>query len=141
MTGCIESGSSLAYRQLDGTFEALVPALAKVLERAVSGEDVHTESDGRGHRLIAPVRFPDGIGRGSVVAQIFPYRDRVRIDIELVHNRRLARSDGSPWRPPTAERVRFRVPTGGRRRGSRPFRYLGVCGAGAIGTVTLAHDP
>lgn len=96
MTGCIESGSSLAYRQLDGTFEALVPALAKVLERAVSGEDVNTESDGKGHRLIAPVRFPDGIGRGSVVAQIFPYRERLRIDIELVHNRCLARSDGSP---------------------------------------------
>ena len=40
MTGCLESGSSLAYRQLDATFDALVPALTKVLERAVAGEDV-----------------------------------------------------------------------------------------------------
>jgi hypothetical protein len=95
MTGCLESGSSLAYRQLDATFDALVPALTKVLERAVAGEDVRSESDGSGYRFVAPVRFPDGIGRGSVIAQIFPYRDRLRIDIELVHNRMLARSDGS----------------------------------------------
>jgi hypothetical protein len=95
MTGCIESGSSLAYRQLDATFEALVPALGKVLERAVVGEDVHSESDGNGYRFVAPLRFPDGIGRGSVVAQVFRYRERVRIDIEIVHNRMLARNDGS----------------------------------------------
>lgn len=96
MTGCLESGSSLAYRQLDDTFEALVPALSMVLGRAVVGEDVHSESDGSGYRFVVPLRFPDGVGRGSVLAQMFQYRDRLRIDIEIVHNRVLAKNDGSP---------------------------------------------
>jgi len=39
--------------------------------------------------------FPDGIGRGEVVARVFRYRDTVRVDIELEHNRMLAKPDGS----------------------------------------------
>jgi len=43
-----------------------------------------------------PLRFPDGIGLGRVVAQLFRYRDKVRLDIEIVHNRTFARPDGAP---------------------------------------------
>ncbi len=96
MTGCVESGSSLAYRQLDAALEALAPAVTQLLERAVVGEVPTSEADASGHRFVVPLRFPDGIGRGAVVARLFRYRDNVRLDIELTHNRVFARSDGSP---------------------------------------------
>jgi len=96
MHGCVESGSGLLSRPLDETVEALVPAVSALLERAAAGEAVTTESDDSGHRFIAPVRFSDGVGRGSIVCKLFRYRDRVRIDVELVHNRMFTRSDGTP---------------------------------------------
>jgi hypothetical protein len=96
MTGCVESGSSLAYRQLDAALEALTPAVSQLLERAVVGATPTWESDASGYRFVAPLRFPDGIGRGAVVARLFRYRDKVRIDIEVTHNRVFARSDSTP---------------------------------------------
>ena len=96
MTGCVESGSSLAYRQLDTALEALAPAVVRLLERAVAGEAPTSESDSSGHGFVVPLRFSDGIGRGAVVARLFRYRDALRLDIEGTHNRVFARSDGSP---------------------------------------------
>jgi len=95
MHGCIESGSVLLSRRLDETVEALVPAVSALLERAAAGEPVTTESDDMGYRCMAPVRFPDAVGRGTIVCKLFRYRDRVRVDVELVHNRVFARSDGA----------------------------------------------
>lgn len=96
MTGCVESGSSLAYRQLDSALEALAPAVVQLLEHAVGGTTPTSESDGHGQRFVVPLRFPDGIGRGAVVAKLFPYRDRLRLDIEVTHNRVFAGRDGAP---------------------------------------------
>jgi hypothetical protein len=96
MTGCIESGSSLAYRQLDAALDALAPAVAQLLEQAVGGTAPRCESDGHAHRFVVPLRFPDGIGRGAVVAQLFPYRDQLRLDVEVTHNRVFAGRDGVP---------------------------------------------
>ncbi|MBE0593627.1 MAG: hypothetical protein IH616_14635 [Gemmatimonadales bacterium] len=96
MHGCVESGSSLVYQRLDEAVEALVPAVSALLERAAAGESITSESDDVGHRFVAPLRFPDGIGRGTIVCKLFRYRDKVRIDVELVHNRMFARNDGAP---------------------------------------------
>ncbi len=95
MHGCVESGSPLVYQRLDGAVDALVPALSQLLERAAAGEAATTESDDSGHRFVAPLHFPDGIGRGSIVGKLFRYRDTVRIDVEVVHNRMFARIDGT----------------------------------------------
>jgi hypothetical protein len=52
------------------------------------------ESDEAGHRFAVPITFPDGIGHGHVVARLFRYRDTVRLDVEIAHNRMLARPGG-----------------------------------------------
>jgi len=96
MHGCVESGSSLLYQRLDEAVEALAPAVSALLERAATGESVMSESDDTGHRFIAPLHFPDGIGRGTITCKLFRYRDTVRVDVELVHNRMFARNDGTP---------------------------------------------
>jgi hypothetical protein len=96
MHGCVESGSSLLYQRLDEAVESLAPAVSALLERAAAGEPVASESDDTGHRFIAPLRFPDGIGRGTITCKLFRYRDTVRVDVELVHNRMFARNDGTP---------------------------------------------
>ena len=96
MNGCIDSSSSLIYRPLDETVESLAPAVEGLLHRIAPDEVVTREPDEGGYRLAAPVRFPDGIGRGHVVARVFRYRDTVRVDIEIEHNRMLAKPDGRP---------------------------------------------
>lgn len=93
--GCVESGSYLSSRRLDETLEALIPAVATLLQRLAATETVSSESDDTGHRFSVPLRFPDGIGRASVLARLFRYRDGVRIDVEVVHNRMFAKADGS----------------------------------------------
>lgn len=95
MNGCIDSSSSLLSRPLDETVEVLVPAVEGLLHRIAPDEVVAREPDEGGYRLATPVRFPDGIGHGHVVARVFRYRDTVRLDIEIEHNRMLARPDGS----------------------------------------------
>ncbi len=94
--GCVESGSYLSAQQLGEAVESLAPAVAALLQRIAPTELVSTESDGLGHRFALPLSFPDGIGRGTVVARLFRYRDRVRLDVEILHNRRFAKADGSP---------------------------------------------
>jgi len=96
MNGCIDSSASLMHRPLDETVEALVPAVEGLLQRIAPDEVVAREPDEGGFRLATPVRFPDGIGRGLVVARVFRYRDTVRVDIEIEHNRVLAKPDGTP---------------------------------------------
>ncbi|MDH3457692.1 MAG: hypothetical protein OER90_12715 [Gemmatimonadota bacterium] len=94
--GCVESGSYLSAQQLGETVEALAPAVAVLLQRIAPTEVVSTESGGTGYRFVLPLSFPDGIGHGTVVARLFRYRDSVRLDVEIVHNRRFAKADGSP---------------------------------------------
>ncbi|MFQ5704294.1 MAG: hypothetical protein ACE5HT_09750 [Gemmatimonadales bacterium] len=95
MTGCIDSTVPATCRELDATIESVLPAVEDLLQR-LSGEDqvVCLETEGTDIKLRAPLRFPDGIGQGQVVANLFRWREAVRLDVEIVHNRMLARPDG-----------------------------------------------
>jgi hypothetical protein len=70
--------------------------VAQLLEHAVGGATPVSENDGHEQRFVVPLRFPDGVGRGAVLAKLFPYRDRLRLDIEVTHNRVFAGRDGLP---------------------------------------------
>jgi len=94
--GCVESGSYLSVQRLAETLEALVTVVSDILKRSAGTETVSSESDDTGYRFSAPVYFPDAIGHGRVVARLFHYRDQVRVDVEVVHNRVFAKADGSP---------------------------------------------
>ena len=94
--GCVESGSYLSAERLEETLEALVPVVSALLKRSAGTDTVTSESDDTGYRFSAPGYFPDAIGHGRVVARLFHYRDQVRVDVEIVHNRMFAKADGSP---------------------------------------------
>jgi hypothetical protein len=96
MTGCLESGLSVVRQELDRTIEALGPLVEALLQRLSPGDTVMNEPNDTGIRAEVPLQFPDGVGRGSVVAELFRYRDTVRLDITLEHNRRFIRPDGAP---------------------------------------------
>ncbi len=96
MTGCTESGLALLHRELDETIESLLPSVEALLQALASDESVTSEPSDAGHTSSIPLRFPDAIGAGKVVGVLFRYRDHVRLDIEIVHNRRFARPGGQP---------------------------------------------
>ncbi|MGD2136404.1 MAG: hypothetical protein PVF27_09595, partial [Gemmatimonadales bacterium] len=96
MNGCIESSPLVAYQELDQMVDALLPSVEVLLRRIADDASVVTEPDEGGYRCAVPLRFPDGIGRGLAVARLFRYRDTVRLDVELEHNRVLAKPDGTP---------------------------------------------
>jgi len=95
MTGCTESRVPVLSRDLDETIENLVPGVEDLLQRISGAAPVNTEGDGSDTIIAAPLRFPDGIGQGQVVASLFRWRDTVRLDIEIVHNRMFATPRGS----------------------------------------------
>ncbi len=96
MNGCVESGPFLVQQQLEGTLEALAQAVAALLQRLAPSETVASETDESGYRFSVPLRFSDGIGRGAVTARLFRYREAIRLDVEVIHNRVFAKADGSP---------------------------------------------
>jgi hypothetical protein len=96
MTGCLDSGISLLRQELDRTIETLAPLVESLLQRLAPAGTVTSETDSAGYRAEVPLSFPDGIGHGSVVAELFRYRDTVRLDISVRHNRRFLRPDGTP---------------------------------------------
>lgn len=96
MTGCTDSSVGLIYRELDETIVSLTPQVEALLQPIAPDQAVSRESDDSGWRFAVPLQFPDGIGNGVVVARLFRYRDRVRLDVEIVHDRMLARPDGTP---------------------------------------------
>jgi hypothetical protein len=96
MTGCTESSLGLIYRELEETIELLLPGVEAMLQPISADAAVVRESDEAGYRFAVPIMFPDGIGRGHVVARLFRYRDTVRLDVEIAHNRMLARPGGAP---------------------------------------------
>lgn len=95
MTGLLESGLSLARRELAETVDRVLPLVEELLQRFSPEEIVTTEPEEFGYRVSVPFAFADGIGVAHVVASLFRYRDAVRLDLELEHNRRLARPDGA----------------------------------------------
>jgi hypothetical protein len=82
--------------ELESDIGVLVPALDDLLARVSGSESTVAEFDRSSIRLTAPLGFPDEIGSGEVVAHLHRYRDGVRLDIEIEHNRMFARPDGSP---------------------------------------------
>lgn len=96
MTGCTESSLGLIYQELDQTIERLVPTVEALIARAANDEAVQSEPVEGGVTITTPLRFPDAIGRGQLVAKLFRYRDTVRLDIEVMHNRYFAKRDGTP---------------------------------------------
>jgi len=95
MTGCTESGLAVLQRELDETIEKLRPAVESLMEAIASNEVVGCENEDDGFAFTTQLRFPDGVGTGTVVAKLFRYRERVRLDIEIAHNRVFARPDGT----------------------------------------------
>jgi hypothetical protein len=94
MTGCTDSSLPVICRELDETIENLVSVVEDLLQRLSDAAPIGTETEGSGARLTVPLRFPDGIGQGQVVASLFRWREAVRLDIDIVHNRTFTRPDG-----------------------------------------------
>jgi hypothetical protein len=98
MTGCLAPNGT-DVRRLDETVERLVPHVATLLGSLAEG-DVRTQREGNVHVLSVPLRFPDGIGHGAVVARVFRYRTSARVDLEIVHDRVMAAANGTPTAHP-----------------------------------------
>lgn len=96
MTRCVTENPSTLGRRLDETLAALVPAVADLLRQLGQDPEPSQQREGSARVLSVPVRFPDSIGHGAVVARVFPYRTAVRVDVEIVHDRMLATSNGTP---------------------------------------------
>ena len=94
MTGCKDSSLPVLSRELEDTIESLVPAVEDLLQRITGAAPEVTEGDVSDVLFAAPLRFPDGIGQGQVLASLFRWRDTVRLDIEIVHNRAFATPQG-----------------------------------------------
>jgi len=88
--------AALIASELESDIGVLVPALDDLLTRVSGAESQVAEFERTSLKLVSPFTFPDGIGRGEVVATLFHYRDQVRLDIEVEHNRMFARPDGTP---------------------------------------------
>jgi hypothetical protein len=67
-----------------------------LLQRLSPGDAVANEPNDTGIRAEVPLHFPDGVGHGSLVAELFRYHDTVRLDLVVEHNRRFIRPDGAP---------------------------------------------
>jgi hypothetical protein len=98
MTGCLTDTRQDLLRRVDQTVTCLVPELAALLEGLSAAGELRSQQESSGHVLSIPLRFPDGIGQGSLVARVFRYRDVARVDVEIVHNRMLANAEGTATR-------------------------------------------
>ena len=95
MTACVESGLSALERDIEATIDQLGGVVEELLRQMSPGGLVSAETEGSEWRCEVPVRFPDGVGAGRVVAELFRYHDRVRLDVRMDHNRRLATPGGA----------------------------------------------
>jgi hypothetical protein len=95
MTGCNESSITLPGNELDARVANLVPAVVSLLQRISSVEPTMSNEQGTDVRLTSELSFPDGIGEGTIVAELFTYRDDVRLDLHIEHDRVFAMADGN----------------------------------------------
>lgn len=95
MSGCLTDTRQDLLRRVDGTVTRLAPEVAALLESLSPGDETRAHREDGAYVLSIPVRFPDGVGRGVVVARVFRYRNVARVDLELVHNRVLADASGA----------------------------------------------
>lgn len=94
MNACMKPDTA-ADGKVEESMSQLVPSVASLLQRITAVEPVTSHGES-GIRLTSPLTFPDGIGDGAVVAELFRYRDAVRLDIQIDHNRVFALVDGRP---------------------------------------------
>jgi hypothetical protein len=95
MTGCTESRVPVLSRDLEETIESLVPAVEDLLQRITGAVPEAKDREKSDVVKAAPLRFPDGIGQGQVVASLFRWRDKVRLDISVEHNRMFVTPTGT----------------------------------------------
>lgn len=100
MTGCLSATQQDVLRQVDDTVARLLPEVAALLEGTSTEGELRTHRENGGHVLSIPIPFPDGIGQGAVVARVFRYRDVARVDVEIVHDRKLADAAGDATNRP-----------------------------------------
>lgn len=96
MTGCKDSNTALPVGEMDARVGPFVPAVESLLRRITSTEPTISYDQDTGARLTGGLAFPDGIGEGEIVGELFTYRDTVRLDVHVEHNRTFAGPDGSP---------------------------------------------
>jgi hypothetical protein len=96
----MNSHAALPDRELDADVGRLASAVEELLQRITKIEPTVSNLDGSGMKLTSPLMFPDGIGKGEVIAELFPYRHEFRLDIHIDHNRFFAVADGSPSERP-----------------------------------------
>lgn len=92
MTGCQNSNAAVP---VDAGVTNLTSAVGDLLHRITKVEPIVTRLEGAGVKLVSPLSFPDGIGKGDIVAKLFPYRAALRLDLYVDHNRMFARADGT----------------------------------------------
>ena len=97
MTGCKDSNTAISDSELDARVGNLVPAVVSLLQRLTSADPTVTNEEDRGSgvRFTSPLSFPDGIGEGSIVCEVFVYRSAVRLDLHIDHNRTFALADAT----------------------------------------------
>ena len=96
MTGCQDSNATLSVVEIDARLESLIPAVVSLLQRITSVEPAVTYGAATDVKFTSELSFPDGIGEGEIAAELFLYRDAVRLDLHLEHNRVFATANGSP---------------------------------------------
>jgi hypothetical protein len=90
------SESQLAFPTVDETVGILVPTVENLLRRVCHEEPLSAADGESGVTVTASISFPDGIGNGVVKAELFRYRDKIRLDIHLEHDRMFAKRGGAP---------------------------------------------
>ena len=96
MTGCQDSNATLPVVEIDARLESLIPAVVSLLQRITSVKPTVTYAVGTDVKFSSELSFPDGIGEGEIAAELFVYRDAVRLDLHLEHNRVFATANGRP---------------------------------------------
>ncbi len=96
MTGCKDSNTAIPDSDLDSRLGNLVPEVVSLLRRLTSTEPAVTYEEGSGVKFTSELSFPDGIGEGAIVSEVFWYRDAVRMDLHIEHNRMFALAGGAP---------------------------------------------
>ncbi len=95
MTGCQDSNATLPVVEIDARLESFIPAVVSLLQRITSVKPTVTYV-GTDVKFSSELSFPDGIGEGEIAVELFVYRDAVRLDLHLEHNRVFATANSRP---------------------------------------------
>ncbi len=87
MTGCKDSNTAVPLSDFDARVGNLVPEVVSLLQRITSVEPAVTYEAGTDVKFTSELSFPDGIGEGEIIAELFVYRDAVRLDLHIEHDR------------------------------------------------------